>query len=165
MCFRLLTSAFVTVLINNIKNNPGPAVFISLCRVFASEAGSEIHTTYICQDDWKTINSQWRPTPLIPAVRRQRQVELCEFQDGLQSHTEKLCLQKPENKTKQNTVNSRLSFKDKLDACFWKHSLICGCSGSSNRSARPGELVPPLALQGRVWLSAAAAAVAPDPCR
>lgn len=29
MCFRLLTSAFVTVLINNIKNNPDPAVFIS----------------------------------------------------------------------------------------------------------------------------------------
>lgn len=28
MCFRLLTSAFVTVLINNIKN-PDPAVFIS----------------------------------------------------------------------------------------------------------------------------------------
>ena len=49
----------------------------------------------------QTTAGQWWRTPLIPALRRQRQEDLCEFevykrefQDRLQSYTEKPCLEK-----------------------------------------------------------------------
>ena len=44
------------------------------------------------------VARQWWHTPLILAVRRQRQVNLCEFKANKGNNTEKLCLEKPTNK-------------------------------------------------------------------
>jgi hypothetical protein len=65
---------------------------------------------------------QWRRTPLIPALRRQRQADFwvrgqsglqSEFQDS-QGDTEKLCLQKPKKKQVQIMIFCIFPRKTKL---------------------------------------------------
>ena len=63
---------------------------------FESSAKKKVHSTKcLCKESGEA--RQWKRTPLIPALRRGRQMDLCEFevyksqfQDRLQSYRETL---------------------------------------------------------------------------
>ena len=127
-----------------------------MLHVRQSAADVEFNTRLGSRDrmiDKKENVGRWGRTPLIPALGKQRQADLCEFKasPGLQSefqdsqgcYTEKLCLEK--TKTNKQQRKRRKEQKDRVGKCTLKipdRTNFSACLGKGDLKLTASVLLP-----------------------